>query len=89
MTDTTLEITNKQREIIYQKTLQERFQIGVELINFGRELVISNIKKTNSNISEIDLKIALLKRYYENQFSKEEFELIVQSMIDYYNKQFK
>jgi hypothetical protein len=45
MQDTSLEMQQKQREIILQKSLQERFLIGTELIDFGRSIVISNIKK--------------------------------------------
>ncbi|MEI6048014.1 MAG: hypothetical protein WCS03_03880 [Bacteroidota bacterium] len=86
MIDTSIEIQSIQREIIFQKTMKERFNIGAETINFGRALVVSNIRKTNPEISEIELKIALLKRYYKNNFSKKEFDLIIQSLIDYYAK---
>jgi len=86
MNDTPTEILNIQRDIFSKKTIRERFMIGAETIDFGRELVISNIKKNNPGISEVDLKIALVKRYYENSFSKEEMPMIVQSIIDWYHK---
>lgn len=86
MRDTSLEMQRIQREIIFHKTMKERFNIGAEVINMGREIIISNIRKANPGISEIELKVALLKRYYENIFSKEEFDLIIQSMINYTTK---
>jgi hypothetical protein len=86
MNDTPTEILNIQREIFSKKTIRERFLIGAETIDFGRELVISNIKKNNPGISEIDLKIAVLKRYYENSFSIEEMNAIIQSITEWYHK---
>lgn len=92
MLDTTDEIIQKQREIIFSKTASERFIIGNELINFGRIVVESSIRQKNPNISEIDLKVAVFKRYYENYFSKDELDKIIESMIYYYmhhNKKIK
>ncbi|MCD4795211.1 MAG: hypothetical protein K8R54_18405 [Bacteroidales bacterium] len=84
MLDTTDEIIQKQRKIIFSKTASERFIIGVELINFGRIVVESNIKQVTPDISEIDLKIAVFKRYYKNFFSNEELKKIINSMKNYY-----
>lgn len=84
MLDTSDEIKQKQREIIFSKTPGERFLIGAETIAFGREIVESSIKQENPAISEIDLKIAVFKRYYENIFSKEEINNIITSMVNYY-----
>ncbi len=75
-----------QRKIFENKSLKERFQIGAETIDFGRLLVVNNIKKNNPTISEIDLKIAILKRYYGTIFTETELNRIIQSMINYYNK---
>jgi hypothetical protein len=86
MVDTSVEIRKIQRDILFQKTMKERFNIGVETINFGRILAISSIKKSNPEISEIELKVALFKRYYEKSIKKEEFDLIIQSLINYNTK---
>ena len=64
MLDTTNEIIEKQREIIFSKTASERFIIGNELINFDRIVVESSIKNAMPGISEIYFKIALFKIYY-------------------------
>ena len=66
------------------KTSNERFIIGAETINFGRIMVESSIKQKQPEISELDLKISVFKRYYKNIFSKEELEKIINSMIYYY-----
>ncbi len=83
MTDTTIEMQNMQREIFARKSIKERFLIGSEMIDFGRKLVINNIQKLNPAISDIDLKIAIIKRYYESSFSREEFALIIQSLLNF------
>ena len=84
MLDTSQEMIQKQREIFFLKTSNERFMIGAETIAFGRTIVESSIKQKHPQISELNLKIAVFKRYYENIFSKVEFEKIVKSMIYYY-----
>jgi len=86
MTDTTIEIQNIQRRLLEKKTLKERFQIGAETIEFGRLLVVNNIKKNYPIITEIDLKIAILKRYYGTISTEIELTRIIQSMKNYYNK---
>ena len=84
MLDTTPEMLQKQREIFFLKTSNERFLIGAETIAFGRIMVESSIKQKFPKISDLDLKIAVFKRYYEKIFSKVEFEKIINSMIHYY-----
>jgi hypothetical protein len=86
MNDTSTEVQNIQRKIFEKKTLTERFQIGAETIDFGRLLVVNSIKKNNPEISEIELKIAILKRYYGTTFTETELNTIIQSMIIYYNR---
>ncbi len=86
MLDTSEEMLQKQREILFSKSDNERFMIGVKTIEFGRTLVESSIKNTNPDITEIDLKIAVFRRYYTNTFSKEKLEKIIQLMEAYYKR---
>lgn len=86
MQDTTEEILNIQRQIFNNKTPQERFLIGNDLINLGRTIVESSIKQQNVNISDIDLKIEVFKRYYSNYFDVKELELIIFAMKKYYSQ---
>jgi len=85
MLDTTEEILNIQRQIFRNKTSEQRFLIGNELINFGQFLVENSIKQQNSNISEIDLKIEVFKRYYTGTFDSKQLEIIIKLMTDYFN----
>lgn len=84
MLDTTDEMLQKQREIIFSKPASERFMIGVEVISFGRLLLENSIKQKKPDISELDLKIAVLKRYYENVFDIDELNNIIASLVCYY-----
>ena len=84
MPDTKLEMIQKQRDIFFSKTPNERFLIGVDVIAFGRTMVESSIIQKNPGISESDLKVAVFKRYYANTFSRAEFEKIINSMEYYY-----
>lgn len=86
MNDTTPEMTNKQREIFFAKPHYERFLIGVESISFGRFLVENSIKNETPRISDVELKILIFKRYYQNIFSKEEIDIIIDSMRNYFEK---
>jgi hypothetical protein len=86
MLDTTSEMQNMQRIIIYKKTATERFLIGDETISFGRIMVENNIKQLQPQISDLELKILVFKRYYENIFSEEEMEAILNSMKNYLKK---
>jgi hypothetical protein len=79
MIDSTDEMLQKQREVIYQKTPEERFLIGLDLIDFCRTIAENSIRQSVPGISDVDLKIALLKRYYRNTFSKKEMEKIINS----------
>ena len=84
MLDTTNEIIQKQREIIFAKTSDERFLIGAETIAFGRIMVENSIKQAKPKISELELKVAVFKRYYEDSFDKNELDKIISSIIHYY-----
>ncbi len=86
MQDTPEEIIQKQREIYFNKSANERFLIGAETIDFGKIIVESSIKQIKPDILPIELKIAVFKRYYEHCFSKSEFEAIINTMIFYFKK---
>lgn len=85
MLDTPEEIQQKQYDILMSKSMEERVLIGFATVDFARAIAESSIRQANPGISEIDLKIALLKRFYANQFSEEAMDNIVASMISYYH----
>ncbi len=84
MLDTTNAMLQKQREIIFSKSSNERFMIGVDAISFGRTMVENSIKQKNPQITKLDLKIAIMKRYYENIINPIEFNKMIKSLENFY-----
>jgi hypothetical protein len=85
--DTPDHIRRKQLEIIGNKTPEERFLLGCKTIDDVRAMVENSIRRENPGISEIDLKIAVFKRYYKKDFSEEEIEKITASMRAFHERQ--
>lgn len=84
MDDTTEEARKKQSGIIFSKTPEEHFLMGIEMINYVRLVVENSIRAEQPDISPLELKIAVFKRYYAHEFSKEELERIEESMRAYH-----
>lgn len=62
MNDTTPEMKQYQYDLIMKKTPSERFIMGCEMADAGRELMIAGIKVQNPDIEENQIIIELLKR---------------------------
>ena len=58
--------------------------MGFEMIDSARYIVENSIRNRNPSISEVDLKIAVFKRYYHNDFTPEQLEKIVSAFISYF-----
>lgn len=71
MNDTPDHIHQKQLEIILSKTKEERFLMGLQMSEDVHQIVINSIKLQNPGISEKNLKIEFIKRYYKNDLSEE------------------
>lgn len=80
MKDTTEEAERKQREIIFSKTEEERFLMGIEMIDSVRQIVANSIREKHPGISETELKVEMFKRYYSNDFPPDELEKIIRWM---------
>ncbi len=63
MNDTTPEMQQYQYNLIMKKTPEERFIMGLEMADVGRELMIAGIKMQNPEIKEGQIFIELLKRH--------------------------
>lgn len=87
MNDTKEAARKEQLAIIFSKTESERFLMGVEMIDYVHTVVENSIRADQPTISEIDLKVAVFKRYYGREFSKEEVSRIEQGMRAYHQKQ--
>ena len=62
MNDTTPEMKQYQYDLIMKKTPTERFIIGLEMADDGRELMIAGIKAQNPDIEKNQIILELLKR---------------------------
>ena len=62
MNDTTPEMQKYQYDLIMSKTPAERFILGLEMVETGRELMIAGIKMQNPQIKDTEIIIELLKR---------------------------
>ena len=80
MNDTSPAAHKKQLEIIMSKTPQERFMMGIEMMDSVYAIVKKSILQQNPNISSDELQVAIFKRYYRKDFSPELLERICQSM---------
>ena len=84
MNDTTPEAHKKQLEIIMSKTPQERFMMGLEMVDSVYTMVSNSIRQQNPNLSPAELQVAIFKRYYRKDFSPELLERICQSMRQFW-----
>jgi hypothetical protein len=73
-----------QNEIMMQKIVNERF--AVEMVDDYRKNIEDSIINENPQISQVDLKIEVFKRFYKNDFSEEKMGDIVKGFREYYSK---
>jgi hypothetical protein len=57
----------------------------LETIDFAMAITESSFKQEHPEIPKMELKIALFKRFYSNQFSGELLDEIIASMISYFS----
>ncbi len=79
MNDTSLAMHQKQLEIILSKTLEERFMMGFEMIEFVLEMLRRSVKSRNPEISDLELKIAVFRQFYRDDFQESEMQKIIES----------
>jgi hypothetical protein len=84
MTDTPDFIYKKQFEIIFSKTPKERFLMGFEMIESVKRIVENSIRREMPNISDIDLRVSVFKRYYQNDFTPPQLEKIAAALFAYH-----
>ena len=80
MNDTSLKMRKKQLEIIHAKTSSERAMMGIDMIDSVKKIVTNSIKNRHPEYSELELKVAVFKRYYRNDFTPDQMEKIIQGM---------
>ena len=83
MKDTTPEAQQLQRDIIQSKTDHERAMMGIDMTESARKIVINSIKNEKPQLSERQVIAELFERYYGQEFSKEEIQIIKKGIIHY------
>lgn len=83
MKDTTPEVQQMQRDIIHSKSDRERAMMGVDMIESTRKVVMNSIKIEKPHLSEREVVAELFERYYSQEFSKEEIQIIKKGIIQY------
>lgn len=86
MKDTTREAQQLQRNIIHSKTDHERAMMGIDMIESTRKIVINSIKNEKPHLSEREVIAELFERYYGQEFSREEKQVIKKGIIQYQKK---
>ena len=79
MNDTSLAMHQKQLEIMLSKTLEERLMMGFEMIEFVLEMLRRSVKSRNPEISDLELKIAVFRQFYRDDFQESEMQKIIES----------
>jgi hypothetical protein len=69
MNDTIPEMHKFQYDLIMSKTPSERFIMGLEMVESGREFMIAGIKAQKPNLDENEINLELLKRQFINDKS--------------------
>jgi len=77
MTDTDPQTEARYREMLMARSPEERFLMGLRMCEAARATVLASLPP---ELSPIDRKIAVLRRYYESDFSAEELARIERAL---------
>ena len=72
MNDTNPEIEKRFREMIMERSGEERLKMGFSMFNMARRQVISSIKRDNPDANIQEIKKEIFLRFYGQDFSSEE-----------------
>ncbi|MCU0451884.1 MAG: hypothetical protein MUC97_18885 [Bernardetiaceae bacterium] len=76
MNDTAEWARQKQHEIIFSKTQEERLLMGLEMIDYAYQVVENSIRQAHPGIGRGDLVAEIFKRYFAHEFPPEQVEVI-------------
>jgi hypothetical protein len=87
MNDTPDWIRRKQIEIFLAKPEPERWALGFGMIDEVQQMVRNAIRQQHPTWSEIEISVAVFKRYYQNDFSPLLLERIATQMRTFLSAQ--
>jgi hypothetical protein len=79
MTDTSKEMEKKYDEMMMERSNMERFMMGIEMFETAKKIVIASLPE---DLSESEFKEKIFLRFYENDFSKNELDKIIEWIRD-------
>jgi len=87
MSDTSESIMDMQRQIMLNKSPQERFQQGLEMIASVRLIAENSLKEHCPEATKAELKVLLLQRYYTPDMSPDDMKHCSEAMLHYWKTQ--
>jgi hypothetical protein len=78
--DTPKHIHKKQLDIFMNKPVEERFRLGMQMVDDMKSLIEERIRIKNSGISDLDLKIEVFKKMYRKDLSEDYINRVVEWM---------
>ena len=83
MNDTTIQMQRKQFEIYQSKSIDEKFRMLTDMMEFGINQTQATLKKWYPMKSELELQIEFVKIYYRDDFNSERMDILVNQMVKY------
>lgn len=80
MKDTPRHISEMQAKIIHSKTNEVRSIMGAEMVDSVYKMVKERLKEESPGLTEKEITAKVFLRFYQNEFSEQEKELIVDSI---------
>ena len=77
MTDTDPQTEAVYREMLMARSSEERFMMGILMCEMARVVVLASLP---AGLSDVDQKVAILRRYYSSDFSEGTLEKISASL---------
>jgi len=81
MTDTPPEIRRLQGRIVLEKPLEERLRMVFEMMEGGQRMVANFLHRQHPDWSISQLKAAVFERMYRDDFTADEMERIITSIV--------
>lgn len=72
MNDTTKNIKQKQLEIILSKTNEDRFEMGISMMQVGYDLIKERLEMMYPNASKKEMSFLIFESLYKKDFSEKE-----------------
>ena len=70
-----------------QKSNVERFRMAFEMVDMGQRIVETNLNQQHPDWSTGQLKAAVFERIYRDDFSADEMERIMASILAFHDRQ--